>query len=120
MLDAARRGAGLLALAAVLSGPAWAEQVPRLTGIVVAGSDRLAIFHDPEARVPVTVREGERIGGYNVFLITARTVGLESAAGRRLIQPGADPIIRIDLAADFAPAPLTDPYRRERETQNDQ
>lgn len=121
MPDRARRSAFALLAALGLSGPCHGgESAPRLTGIVLAGDLRLAIFVDPAGKGTLTVREGDRVGAYNVVRINAREVGLEGAGQRLLVQPGIDPAIRAELAPVLSSAPLIDPYRREKETENDQ
>lgn len=85
-------------------------------GIVVAGTLRQAIFAGTHGGAE-TVREGDLIGAWRVTLITPSEVGLESPAGRRLLQPGGDTTFRDALLGTI---PLVDPYRREAATENDQ
>jgi hypothetical protein len=65
--------------------------LPRLTGIVVAGSQRVAIFAGPSNGRPVLAQAGARIGAYEVRSIDDEGVTLVGPAGTSLVRPAFDP-----------------------------
>lgn len=110
----------MTALVALAGNPAAASEPaapPRLMGIVIAGPERIALF---AGEPTLLVREGDTVGGERVTAIDARTVQLEGPAGRRSVRPSADPSARAEQSSTMPAPPLVDPYRRERETENDQ
>lgn len=93
---------------------------PRLSGTIVAGELRVAIFAGRSGEAPLVVQEGDQLGDERVTGIGARSVELSGPAGKRLVILGDDPTARTALATAIPPPPLVDAYRRERETENDQ
>jgi hypothetical protein len=65
--------------------------LPRLTGIVVAGSQRVAIFAGPANGHPVLAQAGARIGVYQVRSIDDDGVTVVGPAGTSLVRPTFDP-----------------------------
>lgn len=61
----------------------------RLAGIVVEPNRRLAIFAVTGAK-PLTVREGDDVGGWRVETITAREVSVRGPGGTQTLQPKLD------------------------------
>lgn len=102
-----------------LAGPANAEP-PRLSGIVIAGTERLAIFAGRSGEATLVVREGDLLGDERVTGIDARGVRFDGPAGKRMVTLGEDTSTRAALATAMPRPPLIDPYWRERETENDQ
>ena len=113
------RVAVLAALALIVHLPAKADP-QRLSGIVVAGGERVAIFAGDPGAPMLAVREGDVLGQERVVWINPHGVQLDGPAGTRLVTPGDDALTRTTLAPMIAPLPMIDPYRRERETENDQ
>ena len=68
-----------------------ARGLPRLTGIVVAGAQRVAIFAGPPNGHPVLVQAGARIGAYEVRSIADEGVTVVGPAGTSLVRPAFDP-----------------------------
>ena len=86
-------------------------------GIVIAGRDRIALF---AGEPTLLAREGDTVGTERITVIDPRAVLLDGPSGPRVVEPSADPATR---AAQHGMTPLPaliDPYRRERETENDQ
>ena len=75
--------------------------LPRLTGIVVAGSERVAIFAAPANEHPIVAHSGARVGAYEV-----QTIGDD---GVTVVGPGGTTLIRpiFDVARPAGPAPGT-------------
>jgi hypothetical protein len=80
--------------------------LPRLTGIVVAGSERVAIFAAPGSEHPIVAHSGARVGAYEV-----QTIGDE---GVTVVGPGGTTLIRpiFDVARPAGPAPSGAPVAR--------
>lgn len=66
------------------AGQAW----PRLTGTLVSGAGRGAIFAGPR---PIVVREGGRLDGFTVQLIEPGRVTVRGPDGVRVLRPTFDP-----------------------------
>jgi hypothetical protein len=81
--------------------------LPRLTGIVVTGSQRTAIFAAPAAGRPITAEEGGHVGAYEVVEITRAGVTVSGPDGTKVITPIFDP-------AAPPPAKPTLPARTEK------
>jgi hypothetical protein len=79
----------------------------RLTGIVVTGSQKTAIFASPTAGRPVIAEEGGHVGAYEVVEITRAGVTVSGPDGTKVITP------IFDLAAP-PPAKPTPPARTEK------
>ncbi len=69
----------------VLSG------LPRLSGIVISDTDKVAIFSAPGGGKAVLVSEGARIGAYNIQSIDATGVTVAGPEGVRTVRPLFDP-----------------------------
>jgi hypothetical protein len=65
--------------------------LPRLTGIVVAGSERVAIFSGPPNGRPVLAQAGAHIGAYEVRSIADDGVTVVGPTGTSLVRPAFDP-----------------------------
>ena len=78
------------------------EAVPRMTGILIDGPNRRAIFASGHAGKTVTVVEGGRLGAFTVQSIEPRQVTLVGPAGPQTVRTTFDP----SLAAP-AQAPAT-------------
>jgi hypothetical protein len=77
----------------------------RLTGIVTEPGERLAIFAAAGTR-PLTVREGEEVGGWRIESITPGAVLLSGPDGMTKLQPKPDTsLVRTAPVAAAAPAP---------------
>jgi hypothetical protein len=72
-------------------GGAADSSLPHLTGILISGDDRRAIFATNEAGRPdgrsTVVREGENFGAYHVQSISAASVMLSGPGGLHTVQP---------------------------------
>jgi hypothetical protein len=86
-------------------------------GIVIAGRDRIALF---AGEPTLLAREGDTVGNERVTVIDARAVLLEGPSGPRIVEPSADPATRAAQPGITSLPALIDPYRREKETENDQ
>lgn len=101
MRPAAMAGLASWALIATLGG-AWAQapsspEPPRLTGTVIAGPRRVAIFDSPPGQ-PTAVEEGDKIAAYTVRFIGPASVQVERD-GRRIalaLMQSAQPAIPVD------------------------
>lgn len=76
--------------------------LPRLTGIVVAGAQRVAIFAGPSNGRPVLAQAGAHIGAYEVRSIADEGVTVVGPTGTSLVRPAFDPA---RPAATQAPRP---------------
>ena len=65
--------------------------LPRLSGIVMSGEQRSAIFAADEGRRPVVAELGGRVGQYVVQAIESERVTLVGPGGTRVMQPSFDP-----------------------------
>jgi hypothetical protein len=74
--------------------------LPRLTGIVVTGSERIAIFAAPANEHPIVARAGAHVGAYEVQTIADSGVTVVGPGGTILIRP------IFDAARPASPAPL--------------
>lgn len=80
--------------------------LPRLTGIVVAGSERVAIFAAPANEHPIVAHAGTRVGAYEVQTIADDGVTVVGPGGTTLIRP------IFDVARPASPAPPGMPAAR--------
>jgi hypothetical protein len=80
--------------------------LPRLTGIVVAGSERVAIFAAPASEHPIVAHAGTRVGAYEVQTIADDGVTVVGPGGTTLIRP------IFDVARPAGPAPPGTPGAR--------
>jgi hypothetical protein len=64
--------------------------LPRLTGIVLAGSYRIAIFAGPSDEHPIIAQAGGHVGAYEVHAITEAGVTVAGPEGTTLIKPVFD------------------------------
>jgi hypothetical protein len=65
--------------------------LPRLAGIIVAGSQRVAIFAAPSNGHPIVAPAGAHIGAYEVRTITDSGVTVVGPEGTTTIRPAFDP-----------------------------
>jgi hypothetical protein len=61
--------------------------LPRLTGIVVTGSERIAIFAGPANEHPIVAQAGAHVGAYEVQTIADAGVTVVGPGGTTLIKP---------------------------------
>jgi hypothetical protein len=61
--------------------------LPRLTGIVVAGSQRVAIFAATGNQHPITAEAGAHVGAYQILTIADDGVTVAGPEGTTLIRP---------------------------------
>lgn len=111
--------AALLAPLSLRADPGPPE-LPRLTGVIVAGPFRQAIFAAPGGTGSLVADEGDRIGPFTVHVIGPGEVELRASGGSYVLSPAPDGAIREALIILPPIMPLIDPYRREAETENDQ
>jgi hypothetical protein len=64
--------------------------LPRLTGIIVSGTENLAIFAGPANGPSVIAQAGGRIGAYEVRSVADQGVTLTGPAGTTTIRPAFD------------------------------
>jgi hypothetical protein len=83
--------------------------LPRLAGIVLDGSRRVAIFAGPSGGRPVLAQAGSHVGAYEVLAITDVGVTVAGPDGTTLIKPVFDS----DRQADSA-LPSASPIRQPR------
>lgn len=77
----------------------------RLTGIVTAPGERLAIFAVAGAK-PLIVKEGEEVSGWRIEGIMPGVVSVSGPGGTERLRPKSDKsLIRISPAAPALPAP---------------
>jgi hypothetical protein len=75
----------------------------RLTGIILTGTRRVAIFAAQSGGPPIIVEEGARLGAYEVRQIADTSVTIAGPEGVRVIRPIFDPA----PAVKPKPAPAT-------------
>ena len=63
----------------------------RLTGVIVDGTQRIAIFAGPAGGRAIAAREGERVGAYEMREITSAGVTVLGPEGKMVITPTFDP-----------------------------
>jgi hypothetical protein len=84
----------------------------RLTGIVIAPGERLAIF-DMKGSKPVVLNEGETVSGWRVDSIAPSEVSLVGPGGLKTLQPKLDPAHTVSglspVSAARAPTPVDAP-----------
>jgi hypothetical protein len=86
-------------------GVAAARGLPRLTGIVVAGSQRVAIFAARSNEQPIVAQAGAHVGAYEVRTIADAGVTMMGPEGETLIRP----IFDVFHPAASAPPPARPP-----------
>lgn len=64
--------------------------LPRLTGIIVAGSQRMAIFAGPSDGHPIIAQTGTHIGAYEVQTVAGDGVTVAGPTGISMIRPAFD------------------------------
>ena len=75
----------------------------RLTGVIVGPEARVAIFSDPGARVPMSLREGDALGAFRIERIDPGAVVVSGPGGLRILHPaGTD--VADGIAAPPPPA----------------
>jgi hypothetical protein len=78
--------------------------LPRLTGIVVTGSERIAIFAAPANERPIIAQAGAHVGAYEVRTISDTGVTVVGPEGTILIKPIFD-VARPVISPPPRPAP---------------
>jgi hypothetical protein len=87
VLHPSRRPPGAPAAAAGPAGPAAAaEELPRLSGVLIGPAGRWAMFAPPAGR-PLLLAEGGSVGRYTVKTIAPHAVTLTGSEGDRVIRP---------------------------------
>lgn len=85
--------------------------LPRLTGVVVNGSQRIAIFASPSGQHPIIVEAGGHVGAYQVQDIADAGVTVSGPQGTTMIRPifdsgrGSGPALPSARAQVSRPAP---------------
>ena len=77
---------------------AGVQGLPRLTGVVLAGSQRIAIFAAPSSGHPIIAESGAHVGAYEVRSIADAGVTVVGPEGTTLLKPSFD-------VAHVSPAP---------------
>ena len=77
----------------------------RLTGIVIAADERLAIF-DVKGSKPLVLNEGETVSGWRVDSIAPSEVSLVGPGGVKTLQPKLDPSHSPVSAGPAPPVPV--------------
>lgn len=85
---------------------AASDDMPRLAGILIDGTQRSAIFQPSGDGKPVTVAVGDQIAGWRIQQIALDGVTLAGPKGTQTLQPKADPAL---AAAAPAPVPVANP-----------
>lgn len=75
----------------VASAAARTSGLSRLTGVIVDGPQRIAIFASPSGGRATAAREGERIGAYEMREITSAGVTVLGPEGTMVITPTFEP-----------------------------
>jgi hypothetical protein len=86
--------------------------LPRLTGIVVTGSERIAIFAAPANEHPIVAQAGAHVGAYEVKTIADTGVTVVGPGGTTLIRP----IFDVARPASSVPPPALTPVPRAQPT----
>ncbi|WP_428487843.1 hypothetical protein [Rhodopila sp.] len=73
------------------SGTHSVAGLSRLTGIVVTGSRKIAIFAAPSGEQPIVVEEGSHINAFEVTSITSAGVTVVGPGGSAVMTPVFDP-----------------------------
>ena len=90
--------------------------MPHLTGIVIAGGRRQALFSAPDERAIAMVLEGEAIDGFDVAAITADRVELRCRSETYYVSPVPDPSYRAAMLRCSPVPPRLFPCNRPRRT----
>jgi hypothetical protein len=69
---------------------AGVQGLPRLTGVVVTGSQRIAIFAAPSSGHPIIAESGTHVGDYQVQAIGDTGVTVVGPGGTTLLRPAFD------------------------------
>lgn len=80
------------------------QGLPRLTGVVLAGSQRLAIFAGASNGHPIVAERGAHIGAYEVQAIADTGVTVAGPEGTTLLRPAFD-VARVPAPAPALPRP---------------
>lgn len=84
--------------------------LPRLTGIVVSGSRRVALFAAAPGERPVVREAGTRIGAYEIKVVDDAGVTVSGPGGTTVLRPLFDPSPPSPVART-APSPRPEPPR---------
>jgi hypothetical protein len=83
------------------------KAMPRLSGVIIYGTKRLAIFAAPQGGKPIVAAEGDRVGDWLISLVQPDWVTLVGRTGSLRIQPiFASPST---MKPTPAPAPKSNP-----------
>jgi hypothetical protein len=86
--------------------------LPRLAGIIIDGTVRLAIFQPANSGKPIAVAEGGQIAGRKIVAIAAAEVVALGPDGEEHLRPLPDTsLARADMVAPETPVPPPDPNR---------
>jgi general secretion pathway protein N len=95
-----------------VGGGAGAQGLPRLTGIIVAGSQRVAIFAAPANGHPIIAQAGGRIGAYEVQTVADEGVTVVGPEGTSMVRPAFDSTRPVAAAArPGVPQPIFPPAK---------
>lgn len=91
------------------SGARSVSGLPRLAGIVVTGSRKVAIFAAPAGGKPVVADEGGRLGAYDVRAINEDGVTVVGPEGALVLRPIFDPAPPAPVRKTVQPARVEAP-----------
>ncbi len=83
--------------------------LPRLTGILMAGGTRVAVFQVAGAPKPVTAGVGDAVSAWTVTAIKANEVTLAGADGEKTLSPSGDPNTTPEAAESDPESGAADP-----------
>jgi hypothetical protein len=72
-----------------------AVELPRLSGILVSGGQKLAIFQTAADDKPTVVAEGGNVSGWTVQTISEASVTVSGPPGTRTVQTAFDPNVKV-------------------------
>jgi hypothetical protein len=87
LFDQTRRPAAQSVTEASAPMPSAGGPPPRLTGILIVGGRKTAIFQADQNEKPVSVEEGGQIGGFSVTAIAPTGVVVLDSGGETHLQP---------------------------------
>jgi hypothetical protein len=91
---------------------AGVQGLPRLTGVVVTGSQRIAIFAAPSNGHPIVAESGAHVGAYEVQAIADGGVTVVGPEGTTLLRPAFD-AARVPAPTPALPRPPPVPAKRD-------
>lgn len=84
-------------------------QLPRLTGVVISGAYRSAIFAAKSGATAIVVAEGGELDGFKVEQIESGRVTVAGARGRQVLRPTFDPAALPPIVSPSLAAPVAAP-----------